>query len=105
MKLKIGLLVFILTGMISQAHAGMGFYFDDDNTSFSISSGRGHRYAPLPPPPPTVVVLPPAHGPHYAPPPPPPREFGPGHFDGPRGFAPPPPPRGPHGHHHHRHFR
>ena len=68
--------------MISQAHAGMGFYFDDDNTSFSISSGRGHYYAP--------------------PPPPPPREFGPGPCDGPRGFAHPP--RGPQGHHH-RHFR
>lgn len=82
MKLKIGLLVLILVGMISQAHAGMGFYFDDDNTSFSISSGRGHYYAP--------------------PPPPPPREFGPGPCDGPRGFAHPP--RGPQGHHH-RHFR
>lgn len=81
MKLKIGLLVLILVGMISQAHAGMGFYFDDDNTSFSISSGRGH---------------------YYAPPPPPPREFGPGPCDGPRGFAHPP--RGPQGHHH-RHFR
>lgn len=102
MKLKIGLLVLILVGMISQAHAGMGFYFDDDITSFSISSGRGHYYAPPPPPPPTVVVLPPAPGPHYAPPPPPPREFGPGPCDGPRGFAHPP--RGPQGHHH-RHFR
>lgn len=100
MKLKIVLLVIINLGLISQAQAGMGFYFDDDDTSFSISSGRRHHYAP--PPPPSVVVLPPSPGPHYAPPPPPPREFGPGPWDDPRGFAPPP--RGPHGHHH-RHFR
>lgn len=56
MKLKIVLLILITLGLISQAQAGMGFYFDDDDTSYSISSGRGHYYAP--PPPPAVVVLP-----------------------------------------------
>ena len=88
MKFKFGLMLLILAGMISQA-----------DTSFSISSGRGHHYAP---PPPNVVVLPPAPGPQFAPPPPPPRGgFGPGPWHGPRDFAPPP--HGPHGHHH-RHF-